>query len=72
MSTTHAQGQSALHHAAVSGHAEGLRALLEAGADSRAVDSMGRTALAAAAALGHAEAVRVLSNGGTEVLSQIS
>lgn len=59
--------RTALHHAAVSGHAELARALLESGASPDAVDQSKQTPLHAAAHAGSASAVRVLLDAGADV-----
>jgi ankyrin repeat protein len=54
------EGNTALHWAAVRGHAEVVIALLEAGADVSRADGSGRTALAFASRTGSLEIVRLL------------
>jgi len=57
-------GDTALMWAAVAGHADVVRLLIEAGADVRAVDDEGVTALHLAQANGHSEVVTALLAAG--------
>ena len=54
-------GSTALHHAAVNGHLEAVRALTELGADLHAVDNSRFTALALASQNGYPVVVRFLA-----------
>lgn len=58
------QARSALHEAALAGHAEIIAALLAAGADVHARDDLGRTPLLDAARGGHAAALDALAAAG--------
>ena len=60
-------GRRPLHHAAVRGDAEVIRALLDYGADAEAADSMGRRALHWAALQGHVDVVRLLIERGAKM-----
>lgn len=56
-----------LFAAAMVGHTETVRSLVEAGVDVEQADAMGRTPLYAAAQEGHVVALRVLLKAGAEV-----
>ena len=64
-----AQGYTALHYAAYSGHLDAVRYLLDIGADVTAVslDPLRNTPLHAAASSGHAEIVRLLLAAGADL-----
>lgn len=62
-----ARGLTALHVAALNGHAQVAGTLLDGGASVDAKEHTGWTALLVAAAGGHAEVVRVLLAGGASV-----
>jgi ankyrin repeat protein len=65
------QGWTALHYAALGGHAEVLSYLLEQGADASIRNDAGRTPLIVAVDKGHVGAVRVLvQHTGTQALLQ--
>lgn len=66
--TTNRFGASPLSEAALSGNAELVRALLDAGADAKALSTPdGETVLMAAARAGNVDAVRLLLDGGADV-----
>jgi len=62
-----AQGRTALHQAALAGHAEIIAALLAAGADVRATDVAGRTPWLEAACSGALPAVETLAVAGAKL-----
>jgi len=60
-------GRTAMHWAAVSGHADFIAELLDLGALVDLADTVGRTPLALAAEAGRDDAVRALLDGGADV-----
>ena len=59
-------GSTALHHAALAGHANIVRLLLDGGADCLAVDSELRSPLHHVAAKGHGLCVKALLDAGAD------
>lgn len=62
-----ASGYTALHHAAIGGHADVVQVLLDSGADINARGSGGETPLLLAAAKGNLEVVELLVKNGADV-----